>query len=339
MKVLSIDGGGMRGLLPALILSEIERRCNRPISAMVDLISGTSTGGLLALGLTIDDGHGQPKFSADALCDLYRREGGRIFRKKSGFSTLWGVLDEGFRSDGLEGVLKDYFGDSRLGDSLCPVLVPAYDLVRRKPFYFSSRLGRYDASEDFLCLVVGRATSAAPTFFEPSGDVEGFALIDGGVLCNNPAMLGYAEALNMLRVRQASLSSVDSISRGLSAVDIAPVVGGTEVVLLSLGTGDVQRSYSLEESRGWGMAGWSRPLVDVFMSSGGQCVDFQMEHILPRSVDGRRNYLRINPMLPVNALPFGDASAEHISQLEMVAKWWISTNSKVLDGVCERLLS
>lgn len=336
MKVLTIDGGGMRGLLPALILAEIERRCGRPISAMVDLIAGTSTGGLLALGLTLDDVHGQPKFSAASLCDMYRREGGRIFRKKNGLATLFGVLDEGFRSDGLEAVLGEYFGDARLGDALCPVLVPAFDLVRRKPFYFSSRLGRYDSSEDFLCRVVGRATSAAPTFFEPSGELDGFALIDGGVLCNNPAALGYAEALNMLRGREAVLASVKP--RGLSVVDVAPVQGDTEVVLLSMGTGEVQRSYSLEESRGWGMAGWARPLVDVFMSSGGQSVDYQMQHILPPSSDGRRNYLRINPMLPVNALPFGDASPKHIEQLEMVANWWMGKNEAVLDGVCSRLL-
>ena len=81
IRVLSIDGGGIRGIIPALMLGEIERRTNKPIAELFDLIAGTSTGGILALGLTVPGPDGKPKYCADELVQLYKEEGPRIFHR------------------------------------------------------------------------------------------------------------------------------------------------------------------------------------------------------------------------------------------------------------------
>jgi len=111
--ILCIDGGGIRGLIPALVLAEIERTIGRPIAQSVDLIAGTSTGGILALGLAKRGNGGKPEFSASDLADLYRSRGKEIFRRSlwQGVSSVGGVLDEQYPHDGLERVLEHYFGD------------------------------------------------------------------------------------------------------------------------------------------------------------------------------------------------------------------------------------
>ena len=81
IKILSIDGGGIRGLIPAVVLAEIEKRTGKPASELFDLIAGTSTGGILALGLTCPAADGRPRYSAERLIDLYQKEGNRIFNR------------------------------------------------------------------------------------------------------------------------------------------------------------------------------------------------------------------------------------------------------------------
>ena len=110
-KVLSIDGGGIRGIIPAMVLAEIEARTGKRSAEMFDLVAGTSTGGILALGLTKPEQDGGPEYSAERLIELYDGEGGRIFhiptwhRLRSG----WGVAEEKYPSEGIEEVAKRYF--------------------------------------------------------------------------------------------------------------------------------------------------------------------------------------------------------------------------------------
>src|ERR1700753_3100826 len=124
---LSIEGGGIRGTLPAMILADLERRTNRPIIDLFDLIVGTSTGGLVALALACPDAEGKPRHTARDVVRLYDVEGKRVFSR-----SVWhkirsvGNLTEGkYPAAGIEGVLQDYFGEARLKDALCDVVVPA----------------------------------------------------------------------------------------------------------------------------------------------------------------------------------------------------------------------
>jgi uncharacterized protein len=192
-KVLSIDGGGIRGIIPAMVLAEIEEQTGRPTAEAFDLIAGTSTGGILALGLTLPGEGGNPKYAAKELIGLYEREGLRIFSRPVGhrMASVEGISEEKYPSEGIETVLEEYFADARLKEALTQVLVPSYEIQLRAPFFFRSERAKSDADYDFPMRQVARATSAAPTYFEPAkvevpGPVDYYALVDGGVFANNP---------------------------------------------------------------------------------------------------------------------------------------------------------
>jgi uncharacterized protein len=213
-KVLSIDGGGIRGIIPAMVLAEIEERTGKSIAETFDLIAGTSTGGILALGLAMPGDGGRPKYTASELIELYEDEGTSIFSGRAG--TIRNLFEERYPSAGVEGVLDRYFGDARLKDALSTVFVTSYEIELRAPFFFRSERAKVDADYDFPMREVARATSAAPTYFEPAkvearGPVEYYALVDGGVFANNPAMCAYVEASSILKERGSASTDEPTI--------------------------------------------------------------------------------------------------------------------------------
>ncbi|MDF5726452.1 MAG: patatin-like phospholipase family protein, partial [Rhizonema sp. PD38] len=137
-KILAIDGGGIRGIIPAMILAEIEKRTLKPISSLFDLIAGTSTGGILALGLTkpglIDalDGSLLPEYSAENLLQIYIEYGAEIFYEPF-FEKILGQLEDIFiqpkySSEGREEIIRQYFGYAPLDKNLKEVFVTSYDI-------------------------------------------------------------------------------------------------------------------------------------------------------------------------------------------------------------------
>src|SRR4051794_3255334 len=184
MKVLAIDGGGIRGLIPALVLAEIEHRTGRAIATMVDLIAGTSTGAIIGCALARPNA-----MPAARIADAYERDGPRIFDRSlvKVVTSVGGLADERYDAKGLVESLRHHLGDTRLADASTGVVVTAYDLEARRALLFRS------GGDDVSMLEAAHASSAAPTYFEPVrlGDRT---LVDGGVFAINPAALAYAEA-------------------------------------------------------------------------------------------------------------------------------------------------
>ncbi len=201
MKVLAIDGGGIRGLIPALVLAEVEKRTGQPISGLFDLVAGTSTGAIIACGLT----RPQP-MPADRLAALYEEEGPQIFDASllKQITSLGGVIDERYDARELVRSLRRHLGDTRLGDAVTGILVTAYDLEARQALVL-----RRD--EDVSMVDAAHASSAAPTYFEPVR-LGARTLIDGGVFAINPAILAYAEANGRIDVL-ASLGTGEQTRR------------------------------------------------------------------------------------------------------------------------------
>jgi hypothetical protein len=183
VKVLAIDGGGIRGLIPALVLAEIESRTGRPIATLFDLVAGTSTGAILACALTRPE-----PMSAQRAADVYVEEGPQIFHASlvKRITSVGGLADERYDSRGLVESLKRHLGDARLAQATVGVLVTTYDLEARQAL-----LLRRD--DDISMVDAAHASSAAPTYFEPVR-VGARTLIDGGVFAISPAALAYAEA-------------------------------------------------------------------------------------------------------------------------------------------------
>ena len=204
-RVIALDGGGIRGLIPAQVLKEIETQVDRPISKIFDLIAGTSTGGILALCLTKPDEHGNPRFTASDMCDLYLNEGATIFPHSifQEVRTLHGLADARYPAGPIERILAERFGETMLSQALAEVVIPSYDLSAPAPYFFKREYAVSETEDwDVRMALVARATSAAPTYFDPavlpSSEGRGdHALVDGGTFANNPALSGYVDALRL----------------------------------------------------------------------------------------------------------------------------------------------
>jgi len=183
VRVLSIDGGGIRGLIAARVLAEIERRCGRLAGELFDLVAGTSTGAIIACALTRPE-----PLSADRIARIYVEEGPEIFSRSllKRITSAEGYLDERYESDGLLTSLRRHLGDARLADAGPAILLTAYDLERR-----NALLLRND--DDMSMVDAAHGSAAAPSYFEPAR-VGDLTLVDGGVFATNPAMCAYADA-------------------------------------------------------------------------------------------------------------------------------------------------
>jgi patatin-like phospholipase/acyl hydrolase len=321
-KVLSIDGGGLRGIIPAMVLAEIEERTGKPIAETFDLIAGTSTGGILALGLAMPGNEGsKPRYAAKDLIKLYEEEGARIFSGRAG--TIRNFFEERYPSAGVEEVLKEYFGEARLKDALTRVFVTSYEIQLRAPFFFRSGNAKVEADYDFPMRQVARATSAAPTYFEPAkveakGPVDYYALVDGGVFANNPAMCAYVEARKLLEAKGSSFPAE------------------TDVLVVSLGTGQLTDRLRYEEAAGWGLVEWARPLIDVVFDGVSDTVDFQLRELLSRNDEVRR-YYRFQAELVEVSDAMDDVRPENIRDLKLLAQTMIDGEEERLSQLYERL--
>lgn len=310
--ILSIDGGGIRGIIPAMVLDYIEDRTHARVADLFDVIAGTSTGGILALGLTRPDERGKPQFTARALVDLYARDGQKIFPHEL-FGKLRQVIEEKYPADGLEEVLKSNFEDVRLREALTGVMVTAYDIERRQPIFFRSKRAKDSPGDrDFLMRDVARATSAAPTYFEPlrlaaEPPRADYTLVDGGVFANNPAMCAFVDAY-------------------------AGKARSDQTLMVSLGTGVLTRALPYSEARRWGLAGWGRKILDVVFDGVSDTVDYQLAQIL-----GDR-YHRFQTKLERACDEMDDASDRNVQNLKLEGEELIETHTAELNGVCDKLI-
>jgi predicted acylesterase/phospholipase RssA len=317
-RILSIDGGGIRGIIPAMLLAEIERRTQRPIAQLFDLVAGTSTGGIIALGLSIPKSPGAPLYSAQHFVEMYEHEGPRIFSRSlaRNLFTIDSLTWRKYSSNGIESVLAEYFGDSRLRDAVTDVLITSYEIERRFPFFFKSRSARTRPDYDFLARDVARATSAAPTYFEPMKISSGtnsnyYYLIDGGVFANNPAACALVEA------------------RTTSAV--------ADYLVVSLGTGSLMRSLPFNLAKYWGSLRWVKPLLDIVFDGVSSTVDYQLQELMCQITSACQMYYRFQVALDSANHALDDTSTSNIAGLKALAENMIKTESDKLDKLCETL--
>lgn len=290
-RILSLDGGGIRGAVAAQMLCELEAavrdRTGQALHEYFHLIAGTSTGSILAAGLAIG------KSAAD-LVELYRQHGRRIFPywgnaglvspRRWSLVLEYGLSAPKFGHAGLQAVLREQYGDRRLAD-LPPqpsLLIPAYDTVTRKPIVLKSwRQQAWYASvylwEASLC------SSSAPTYF-PAYPLEAggrsCAAIDGGVGANNPTTCAIAEAIRLGHPLE-------------------------ELRVLSLGTGETFQSYPYRQVKHWGLVQWGKRIIDVLMNAPQEIDTYVAAQLMASRGDA---YARLQPPLRTQYL------LEHLSR-------------------------
>ncbi|MFA4858651.1 MAG: CBASS cGAMP-activated phospholipase [Candidatus Margulisiibacteriota bacterium] len=312
IKILSIDGGGIRGIIPAIILAEIEKRTGRPTADLFDLVAGTSTGGILALGLTKAGPDCRPEFSAEKLIDLYEKEGKNIFSRPFWRSllSLDRFVGKKYPSDGIAKVADQYFGKARLKNALKDVIITSYEIEQRVAWFFKSRKAKVDPQYDFNIKDIALATAAAPTYFEPHkvipDTLPGYlAFVDGGVFANNPAMCAYAEAK-------------------------ATHPEAQEFILVSLGTGTRTEPLPYNRAKKFGMAQWAVPILDVIFDGVADTVDYQVTQ-LPLK------YYRFQTPINKENGEMDDTSSKNIEALKEFARKIIVEQNDLLNDLCRQL--
>lgn len=252
-KIISFDGGGICGLFTAAVLDRLVQRFPSLV-AEADLLSGTSTGGIIAACLANGD-------APSTLVDLYHDEGPDIFDDSfwDNLKDMGNAAGSDYDNVNLKKILKSRLGQKKLSQLGKRVLISSFDLDSEgddgsetwKPKFFHNFPGN-DTDGSELAVDVALRTSAAPTFFPA---YQGY--IDGGVVANNPSMAAVATALDP-RAGKAALN---------------------DIVLLSISTGADQR-YIRGENLDWGWGQWARPLVQIMISGVMGVAHFQCKQIL-----------------------------------------------------------
>ncbi|MGL9761767.1 MULTISPECIES: patatin-like phospholipase family protein [unclassified Wolbachia] len=299
--ILSVDGGGIRGIIPAIILAEIEKRAKKPIAEIFDLMAGTSTGGIVVAGLCKKD---KPQYSANDLVKFYREYGPYIF--KSSFfrrSILSWFNCAQYPHKNIEFVLDKYFGEDILKNTLSKVLITSYDIHNNRPFFFKSWKEGNIKLKDAL-----RAATAAPTYFIPKHlkiDQINRVLVDGGVFANNPAACAYASGKRLFP--------------------------NDDIIILSIGTGRTDRSIA--NSKRFGKIGWIKPLLNVMFTSSLDAVNYQLNQVIADK------YIRIQSQLKIASPDMDNITSKNIKSLQEEANAMIEDNQKVIEKFCIEILN
>lgn len=294
-RILSFDGGGIRGLISAVWLAELEERLGGKILDRVDLLAGTSTGSIIACAVAAG-------FSGSDLVKLYQQHGSTIFPAAG--SRLWSratrVFSEGvsapkYDGKGLEAVLQQQFKSIRLGDLAKRVLVFSYDTLSREGTVFKNTHARH---KDVPVWQVVKASCSAPTYFPATElEIQGATLpmIDGGVVANNPTACAIAEAVR--------------VNRGVpDPCSIENFIVG------SLGTGQLTRPISVKQAREWGAIEWAIPVIDVIFDGTADATDYIVRQIVPED-----RYVRLQTELSDAYDDMDNATRTNLNALVTVA--------------------
>ena len=288
-QVLSLDGGGIKGIFSAAVLAAIEEDLRVKVVDLFDLIVGTSTGGIIAIGLGLG-------LSPAQMVEFYFEMGPRIFPKYRWWKKrLRQALRPLYSPINLQKALRDrsVLGDRLLGDSSKSLVIPSYSLSEDGVYLFKTdHHPRLRRDWKVPAWQVAMATAAAPTYFRTARQPDNLRLIDGGVWANNPAMVGVTEAAGVFKV---------------------PL---EHIRVLSLGTTSPISRKSLRFDTG-GCLQWMFGITDVFLRGQSLCAANQAGHLLEAN-----NFLRLDPPVEdgVFALDGTGRSSELIAKARFASR-------------------
>jgi patatin-like phospholipase/acyl hydrolase len=328
MRILSIDGGGIRGILPGQILVALEEKLklvsgdpNARIADFFDMVAGTSTGAILGAAYVCPNYEGRPKYSAQEAVNFYLEDGDdifdiSIFRK---IATLGGLSDEKYSAKELEGVLNVAFGETKLSELLRPTCFVSYDIDRRLPIIFKQH-SALEKNRDFLVRDILRGSAAAPVYFEAARIYslpplrEKFVLVDGGVIANDPALCAYSEAIKF---------------NGVSGIK--------DMIIISLGTGKNLKGYAYSDVKDWGPIGWAKPVIDIALEGGPQMTAYYLQQIASTVTNSK--YYRLQPELYDADPSLDNATRDNLGRLHEAGVRNAYFYDKQLDEIASLLYS
>lgn len=258
MNILTIDGGGIRGYFSAYLLQRVQEELKIDFSEYFDLISGTSTGSIIAAALATN-------YPIEEVAKLYVEKGAEIFKPQR--FNLSGVWKAKYDNTVLKGEIEKVVGKKTLSETKTQLLIPSVDLVNGQVHVFKSNyLDEFVRDKNVAISDAVLASCSAPTYFKPH-QVDGFLLADGGIWANDPSLVAYVEATGKLKVP------------------------AEEVRIFSVGTGVGDHYYSNKDAgKNWGaISGWGGPqIIDLILNLQSKTAG-NMVGLLPKG-----DYLRLN---------------------------------------------
>lgn len=338
ITVLSIDGGGVKGIIPGTILAFLESRLqdldgpNARIADYFDIVAGTSTGGLIGTMLTAPNKDGRPMYAAKDINNFYFEQCPKIFpqlsRSRNFPRSIISCLSKWVRPmyDGkyIRSLTKEILEDITIKDTLTNLIIPTFDIKRLQPVIFSTNDAlqvKKGALKNARLADICVGTSAAPTYLpahhfvtkdSTTGDTCSFDLIDGGVAANDPTLVAISHILNEILKHNAEFD------------DIKPI-DSRQMLVLSLGTGEAKRAmyYCARDASKWGRLKWAynggrAPMLDVFLDASSDMVDFHVSAFF-QSSNCKANYLRIqDDTLSIDAANVDNSTEENMKRLEEI---------------------
>ena len=302
-NVISIDGGGIRGIVPAYLLMLIEEKMQSHLFQHVDLVAGTSTGAIIAGGIA----SGMPM---ESILKLYFQSGPDIFKKtfRTQMESVFGLRGGKHDVENFIKVLEKHYGTGNLDTLKTDFLCTAYCMTDGAPKFFSKK------GEGNLPISRVIATSAAaPTYFDPVL-LDGKEYIDGGVFAGNPAMVAFAEIKDMYDVP------------------------AEDIQMFSFGTGNRLQAYSTATN--WFKFKWITPLLDIMMAADGGVIHYELLKIY-HSVEKLENYYRLTGKITDAddiSTDMGKATQENMNKILDFAKKIGAKNEKMISEIAEKLL-
>lgn len=310
IKILSIDGGGVRGVIPARLMQEIEKRAGKPLSELFDYFVGTSTGGILSLGINMPDKDGKPLYTAEEGVRFFFDYGHKLF-PTDWWLAFRQVFTYKYSSKPLQDLLEERFHDLTMAQAIKPTIITSYATNLARPKIFKS----WDDNDGkFLMRDVARATTAAPTFFEPvelQNRNYKVTLVDGGVFANNPSMCGLSDA-----------------HKANSHLDLE------DFFVVSLGAGETEYSFAKKRILHWGALQWMMGLriLHMFIDGSIDAVSYQMNELLSNG-----HFFRLQTHLSDKLSAMDDS--RNIPTLLQVGDALVKEQSIAIDKIVDHLLT
>ena len=308
--ILAIDGGGMRGIIPVVILQELEKSIREnggtdDIATYFDLIAGTSTGGLITLALSCGsalphvDMNGSDQIELSALLNNYMTMGKEIFQAQTSFFGLRQFVSDKYNSNNIQNLCKRWFGTETMENAKVPTMIVAYDLSKGCQKIITS----YGEGSDCPVWVAARSTSAAPTFFAPVAYKEEL-LVDGGVVANNPALFAYFDAKTLYPECE-------------------------KFHILSISTGGAYHTMSIDSTKG--LMNWADQVSPMYSTAQKRTTDLVMRK-MPDA-----DYVRIDDPLP-NPVKMDETNPASLNYMKDQARISAKSHVEELNGFARLLV-
>ena len=332
VRILSVDGGGVRGIIPATVLSYIETKLiektknpNVRMSDFLDFGAGTSTGSIIVGMVMTPNEKGRPEYKMSDVVDSYFEIAEKVFKKDfwRNVKTIWGLFGPKYGVVAINNELLNKFNHWKLNELLLPCAFTGYDTNKRKPVIYTNRDDKEKYGNYFLKDVI-RGSTSIPSIFKPAYFRDGVdvnTIIDGGVFANNPAMVAYVEVLKTTELAERFN-------------ELTP----EHALILSFGTGrGVLEKYPYRKIMRWGKVKWLEPILNILLQGVSDVVNYEMETYF-RTYKVSDNFVRINPEIVLGSADGQDATPANMKNLHQDALNYIADNRTFLDNLADRLI-